>query len=90
MEVNKLTAREAAKIADDSQKNMSIELEKKLDAILFEIKKKASVGEKKLISDSLSGFGGGKIKKALEDLGYSVTVYSDQRDGDWSEIFWVY
>lgn len=80
-----LTAKEAGKIAEDTKAIDGSFMRADTDRIMEEIEKLARCGELKMTAS----FGLHKvIQDRLKQLGYSVKVTSDQRDGDWTTISW--
>lgn len=77
-----INAKEASRITEQATAHI---IERELERIEQSVREAAGLGYRKAV---VKGLINKDTRKTLEDAGYRVKLFDDQREGRWTEIYW--
>ena len=77
-----INAKEASRITEQATVKF---VERELERIEQSVREAAGLGYRKAV---VKGLINKNTRKTLEDAGYRVKSFDDQREGCWTEIYW--
>ena len=77
-----INAKEASRITGQATTQI---VERELERIEQSVRTAAELGYRKA---TVKGLINKNTRKTLEDAGYRVKLFDDQREGSWTEVYW--